>query len=152
MDKRALLAQVVAGLETELEKLRAATRAAAEAATGEESKPENQYDTRALEASYLAGAQEARVRELAAMILTLREFPLSTGPSIATGSLVETDSDGARAWFFLLPYGAGVSLEAAGQKVAVVTVESPLGQALRGKEAGDVANLPRREYEILSVR
>lgn len=146
-----------AELESELAHLEQATKAALSAATDEESRPENEYDTRALEASYLAAAQGKRVLELKKMLGVIESFPASenSGP-ISSGSLVETESEGKRAWYFLLPFGAGVSAVSAGQKVAVVTLDSPLGKVLAGKRAGDLAELPRpggaKEFEILHVR
>ena len=55
----------------------------------------------------------------------------------------------------VLPFGAGVSAVSGGQKVAVVTLDSPLGKALSGKRSGDLAELPRpggpKEFEFLGV-
>src|SRR3954468_24380675 len=62
--KRAIVTTLIEKLDTELANMRRAAKDAREAATHEEAKPENDKDTRALEASYLAGAQAARVREL----------------------------------------------------------------------------------------
>lgn len=151
MNKEPLRTAIVAELAAELARLSAASKATLEAATSEESKPENQYDTRALEASYLAAAQEARVRELSNAVRALKEFPLPASAVAQPGALVEAESEGRAYWFFLLPFGAGVSVEAEGHKVSVVSPESPLGQALRGKTAGDTARLPRREYNIVAL-
>lgn len=54
MDKRALIKKIVAQLEAELALLTKAARSAHAEATHESSKAENKYDTRGLEASYLA--------------------------------------------------------------------------------------------------
>lgn len=145
-----------AELQAELAHLEQATKAALSAATDEESRPENQYDTRALEASYLAAAQGKRVLDLKRMLGMIEGFPVSenNGPA-SSGSLVEVDSEGKQNWYFLLPFGAGVSAISGGHKVAVVTLDSPLGQALSGKKAGDMAELPRpggpKEFEILRL-
>ena len=154
--KRELLDAVRMELHSELAHLEQATKAALAAATDEESRPENQYDTRALEASYLAAAQGKRVQELKKMLNLLEQFPLSENSAvISSGSLAEVESEGKKSWYFLLPFGAGVSAESNGQKVAVATIDSPLGQLLIGKKAGELAELPRpggaKEFEILGV-
>ncbi|MCA9555143.1 MAG: hypothetical protein KC933_34240, partial [Myxococcales bacterium] len=76
MDKVALLAQIRAALEAELAAITASAADARSAATHEDAKPENQYDTRGLEASYLAGAQAGRAQDLAARIANLEFIQL----------------------------------------------------------------------------
>lgn len=73
MDKKKLVAAICTQLELDLETQKAAALATYEAATGEESKAENEYDTRGLEASYLAGAQAKRVGEIEEL-LTIYKF------------------------------------------------------------------------------
>jgi len=153
--KKELLAKVVSTLQAEFETVSAAAKAAIHAATAEESQPENQYDTFALEASYLAAAQGRRVQELERMIQVLSSFPLAPCSNVGSGSLLEVESDGQRFYYFLLPFGAGVSLEVSNKKATVVTLDSPLGQLFQGKKAGDTVEFTRggavKEYEILSL-
>lgn len=153
--KKELLAKVVSTLQEEFETVSAAAKAAVHAATAEESKPENQYDTFALEASYLAAAQGRRVQELERMIQVLTNFPLNPSSVVGSGSLLEVESDGKQFYYFLLPFGAGVSMEAGGKKATVVTLDSPLGQLFQGRKAGDTVEFARggavKEYEILSL-
>ena len=87
--KKALVATLVEKLDNELANMKRAAKDAREAATHEEAKPENDKDTRALEASYLAGAQAARVRELDALVLAAAgsSDPLATQ---AVGRLART--------------------------------------------------------------
>jgi transcription elongation GreA/GreB family factor len=155
-EKRPLIAAVLAQLKEELAHLEAATQAALSAATDEESRPENQYDTRALEASYLAAAQGKRVQDVKRMIAVLEDFPVRemSGP-LGSGSLAEVETEGRKLWYFLLPFGAGVAAGSNGHKVTVVTIDSPLGKLLMGKKPGDLVALPRpggaKEYEILEA-
>lgn len=139
--KRALVAALLAKLEEELATMRRAAKDAREAATHEEAKPENDKDTRALEASYLAGAQAARVRELEGEIKATSAIePLDLSGKTVQASAVVTveDEDEARSTFFFAPFGGGVSLSAEGVVAQVVTPQSPLGKALFGRAAGDV--------------
>ncbi len=157
MMKKQILDSVLEQLEEECRFLRQAAKAAEEAATSEESKPENEYDTRALEASYLAQAQGKRLQELQKMMEHLKSFPTRENPGslIASGSLVQVDSEGNTLWYFLLPWGAGLQAIANNEKITVVSLDSPLGLALQGKKAGDIFTFSRpkgsREYEILQV-
>ena len=64
MDKRAVIQLVVAQIEKDLAALITSTKATHAEATDEQNKPENKYDTRALEASYLAQGQTRQVIEL----------------------------------------------------------------------------------------
>ena len=57
MNKRLLLKEIVTSLEETLALLEKAARASHAEATHESSKAENKYDTRGLEAAYLAGGQ-----------------------------------------------------------------------------------------------
>src|ERR1700758_4345343 len=113
MDKQALLKNVIDLLEAELKKARAAASSAREAATAEENRPENQFDTRALEASFLARGQAARVAELEHSIKVLREFPLKPlcdEDPVQTGAIVRVDCDGSEQIHFVLPSGAGLQV------------------------------------------
>ena len=64
MNKSDLLTQIIASLHERLEALQNAARASHAEATHESSKPENKYDTRGLEAAYLAGGQARQAREI----------------------------------------------------------------------------------------
>ena len=158
MDKRALLEKVIRQLEKDRQALAEAAVHTYEAATHEESEPEDQYDTRGLEASYLAGAQAKRVAEIDQLILNLRFLELKNFGSddpISSGALVEIDSEGKSIWCFLVPKGGGVLVEHEGQLVRLVSPQSPIGEALLGRVAGDstFVDLGResRDYDILSV-
>lgn len=154
--KAAVLQAVTTKLEAELATLRQASEAAYDAATGEESRPENQYDTRALEASYLAAGQAKRVQDTERMITVLKSFPTTASSVAGSGALVEAESEERSFWFVLLPFGAGITVEVAGRKISVVTLDSPLGQAMSGKKSGDSFELARpggaKEYEIRQVQ
>src|SRR4051794_310036 len=105
--KGRVIEAVIAKLQAELSGMLEAARAAHDAATGEESRAEDKHDTRATEASYLAGAQLARAGELQQQLAIFKHLdprPLSTA---AVGALVELELEGAsrRSWVFLMPQG-----------------------------------------------
>jgi transcription elongation GreA/GreB family factor len=138
--KKAFVAALVARLEEERANMKRAADDARHAATHEESKPENDKDTRALEASYLAGAQTARVRAIEVEIKALEGLPLLdlVGKTVqASAVLTVVDEDDAATTFFLAPSGGGTPISAAGRSAQVLTPQAPLGQALLGKSEGD---------------
>ncbi|HEX4447935.1 MAG TPA: GreA/GreB family elongation factor [Polyangiaceae bacterium] len=115
-----------------------AYRSALEAATHQEAKPENDKDTRALEQSYLARGEAARVEELRAGFAEVQALAVAAfdadGPA-RLGAVVVTEEGDQRTVFFIAPHGGGARL--ASDTVQVVTPKSPLGRALLGAKAGE---------------
>lgn len=140
MDKKELIGIFTKHLQEELEALTAAAKATYEAATHEESKPENEYDTRGLEASYLAGAQAKRVGEIREVLALFKNLEFKnfapTDPVVST-ALVETSIDGKKNTLLFMPKGGGVSLSLDGTTVKIVTPNSLLGEAILGATVGD---------------
>lgn len=159
MDKKKLIKLITEQLEQDLVSAREAAIATYQAATHEENKPENEYDTRGLEASYLAGAQSKRVAEIEELVYIYKELEVkSFAPtdSIASTALVEVELDGRRSYVFIMSKGGGMILKVDGVAVQIVTPSSPLGEALLGLKVGDTAIVETgdkiREYEILSLQ
>src|SRR6476660_4340014 len=131
--KTELLARIVEALQNNLSVLDKAARAAHAEATHESSKAENKYDTRGLEAAYLAGGQARQAREILDSIkvyqsLQIRDF----GPNdpIDLTAVVDLDSGGSRSTYFIGPRSGGLELQYQGKEVVVITPQSPLGQNL----------------------
>jgi transcription elongation GreA/GreB family factor len=143
-DKREILKLLLERVAADLQTMSAAQRAVVDGATHEENKPENDKDTRALEQSYLARGQAQRVVELQGALnqlkaLELRDF--SRGVAVALGALVAVEDERETVHYFLAPAGGGLRLALSGREVRVVTPQSPIGQALLGKRAGDALEL-----------
>jgi hypothetical protein len=141
VNKRDLLARIVARLQSELALLTTAALATHAEATDEENKAEDKYDTRGLEASYLAHGQSKAAEEAAQAVaqfqaLALRDFA-ATEP-IGLGALVTLEG-GAR--YFVGPRAGGTEIEADGRTVMVITPQSPLGRQLLGRRQGDAVTL-----------
>jgi transcription elongation GreA/GreB family factor len=159
VDKRALIQELIAVARGEIAILERAARATREAATHEESRPENDKDTRAIEASYLAGAQADRVRDIERVINALEFLPLrpfTATDRIASAALVEVDVDGKRSHYFLAPQGGGLRVTIDGVVIQVITPPSSVGRALLGRAEGEVVEVRAeggvREYEIVAVK
>lgn len=140
MNKRALIQKIVAKLTDELEVYFRAANASRAEATHEQSKAESKYDTRGLEASYLARGQSRQMAELEAAIeefdrLEAREFAAADG--IEIGALVELEADGERTLYFIGPRAGGTEIEFEKKEIVVITPQSPLGSQLMEKKPGD---------------
>ncbi|MBL8605334.1 MAG: GreA/GreB family elongation factor [Myxococcales bacterium] len=160
MKKKAVIAALTAALNRSLEVIEASARDAHAAATHEEAKPENDKDTRALEAGYLAGAQRARAAELKRALDALAAMqPPDEAPEgpVRPLSLVtlHEESTGQTQRVFLCPYGAGVTLEGPEGPIQVVTLKAPLGAALIDQSVDEEVQVElggrRRVLTILSI-
>jgi hypothetical protein len=158
MKKAHLIKAIVAGLGESLEVLEKAARASHAEATHESSKAESKYDTRGLEAAYLAGGQARQAREILDSIklyssLATREF--GPGEPIDLTALVELEGDGTRALYFIGPKSGGLEVQCERKEVTVITPQSPLGQNLVGKKPGQgwatKIGGSTVKYKILSV-
>ncbi len=140
MNKRALIGKIVARLTDELAVyFRAAQNSRAEA-THEQSKAESKYDTRGLEASYLARGQSRQAAELESSIsefekLEVRRF--AAGEGIGIGALVELEMGGETTFYFIGPRAGGTEVVQEKKEVLVITPQSPLGAQLMNKKSGD---------------
>jgi hypothetical protein len=104
--KQKIVFKIIEKLESELAVMSKAALEAREAATHEESVAEDKYDTRGLEASYLAGAQARRVAELQWIIHSYQNLELldfNSSPTVGMTALVEVVSGNEKKLFFSLP-------------------------------------------------
>jgi transcription elongation GreA/GreB family factor len=158
VNKHDLIKKIIAQLTAELELYFRAARAAHSEATHEQSKAENKYDTRGLEASYLARGQSRQAAEIAQAIkqfeaLAVRDF----GPKdpIDIGALVELEMKGERFLYFVGPCAGGTEIVQGKKEVLVITPPSPLGQQLIGKRQWDRLNFEiggsRNNYWVVAV-
>ncbi|MCE2827304.1 MAG: GreA/GreB family elongation factor [Verrucomicrobium sp.] len=124
MDKATLIQRIVEKLSADLALYAKAAGAARAEATHEQSRAENKYDTRGLEASI----QQVRT-------LPRRAF----GPTdpIDLGAYVETARRGGVSCYFLAPRAGGTEVTIDGREVLVITPQSPLGRQLLGHRQGD---------------
>lgn len=143
--KAALLIRIREHLDLRLERLRQAARDAHAAATDPGSKAESKYDTRSLEASYLAEGQAKQVDDAADAValfatLTLPDFDMNA--PIDAGALVEIDLDGEVSHFLLVPAAGGVTIEDEGREITLLTPASGLYRKLLGCRMGDSIDDP----------
>jgi hypothetical protein len=150
--KSALLDLIRSELRASFERLSSAALEAHAAATDPGSKAESKYDTRSLEASYLATGQARQVEELAEAIrifenLTLPDFDFDD--PIDAGALVEVDLSGETQNFLLAPAAGGLEVNHDGMEITLLTPASALYQKLLGMRAGE--DLERPPLTVLAV-
>lgn len=158
MNKSQIVKQIVDHLVAELEVYFKAARAAHAEATHEQSKAENKYDTRGLEASYLARGQSRQAAEIEQAIAQFQKLPLrdfAPADPIDLGALVELRSKDNTSFYFIGPRAGGTEIVVDEKEILVITPQSPLGQQLAGKKQGERLSLEiagsRSDYRIGSV-
>ena len=152
MTKEDVIRDLTKKLETRISVLKSALAETTENAIGEETRSEGKYDTRAIEASYLAEAQREQLT-LAEEALTRFQgfdFPaFDFDAEVASGALVEVEQDGKICFYLLAPTGGGLITEYLGCEVTVLSPESRLSDDLLGRKLGEA--IPRPHLTITGV-
>jgi len=158
MNKRAIIKKIIARLTDELEIYFRAAKFSRAEATHESSKAESKYDTRGLEASYLARGQSKQAAEIEAAIAEFEKLPakkFGADEPIGLGALVELEHGGENLFYFIGPRAGGTEILHEKKEILVITPQSPLGEQLMGKKSGDRLQLKLggeiRAAEIISV-
>ena len=144
MNKHAVIQKIVARLTEELGVYFRAAQFSRAEATHESSKAENKYDTRGLEASYLARGQSKQAAEIEAAIADFEKLPVKkfgADEPIGPGALVELEHDGEQSFYFIGPRAGGTEVLHDKKEILVITPQSPLGEQLMGKKSGDQPQL-----------
>jgi transcription elongation GreA/GreB family factor len=149
INKNLIIAKIISQLQQELTLALVAADNAHRAATDDQSVAETQYDTLAIEQSYLAEGQSRRVAEIRQAIKSFEDFQFSIAEeqlTVVLGSLVQMEQDIAKQqWFFIAPAAGGYRCQITEQDVlvniTVITPQSPMGAALQGKELDDEVKL-----------
>lgn len=134
------------------------SEAANEYKGADDMKQEGKYDTRAIEAGYLAGAQAKRVEELKLEVQMIEELPVrkfEAGEAVSVGALVELSFNETSQLYFISSTAGGTMFNIDDKPILVISVFSPIGAAVVNLEAGDSFELDmpsgNRVYEILGV-
>lgn len=144
MNKRAIIKKITAKLVGELEVYFRAAQFARAEATHEQNKAENKYDTRGLEASYLARGQSKQAAEIEAAIVEFEKLssrPFTNGDPINLGALISLEVGGEQLFYFLGPRAGGTEVIHDKKEILVITPQSPLGEQLMGRKQGDESTL-----------
>ena len=141
IDKQTLVTLIINELKQELNQAINAANEAHAAAVDDQSVAETQYDTLAIEASYLAEGQSRRVQELQTAINDYQGFnflDFNENKAIALTALVQLSKDSQNQhWFFIGPAAGGFRCILSDQHITVITPQSPMGLALLDKFQDD---------------
>jgi transcription elongation GreA/GreB family factor len=158
MTKAVVLEAIITRLGEELQTYLNAANASRAEATHESSKAENKYDTRGLEASYLARGQSRQIAELEQAILEFRQLAVrgfTAADPIDVGALVELEQGRERTFYFIGSRAGGTEVEVGEREVLVITPQSPLGAQLVGQREGEELKLvlpgTQNRYRIRKV-
>jgi transcription elongation GreA/GreB family factor len=156
--KSKIVQEILAQLDAELELSAKSARSAHEEATNEQSKAENKYDTRGLEASYLARGQSLKAAETVQahrLFQELRLHNFAPGEEIDLSALVELDGEDGRVRYFVGPAAGGSEVGRGKTAILVITPQSPFGRQLVGRKAGERFEITlagaKRSFQIVSV-
>lgn len=168
VNKQGLLVLLCDHLQQDIDATMAAVNEAHALASHEQSKPENQYDTLALEAAYLAHGQSERIAALQRQLMLLNHFEFSDYEKesrISVGAVVCLEeltqgADGELQWLWVVPVSGGVTLmyEESNKvelSISSITPEAPLAKKLIGNHVGEEFELQlghkKKQFEIIEL-
>lgn len=157
IDKKKIVEQLIEKLNNELKEVSSAAKSTKDLATAPDLKSEGKYDTRAIEAAYLASAQNKRVEEIKLDIQMLEDLSvqIENSSKLQLGSLGLIRCNQQDRFYFLSSTSGGSILMIEGQPILIISVFSPIGDAALGLTAGESFEVetPKeiRQYEVLEV-
>ncbi len=157
IDKRVLLAALIAQVEVKLAEMRAGYGAARDAVLSTPHVMKSKREVFGQESAYLANALALNIQEREHELRTLQAVRLPTAPDrAALGCLVGlgASDSGIEALYFILPVGGGMELsaEGGGPAVRVITPGTPIVRTLLGKSLDDEVTLPGTPPRRSTVR
>ncbi len=119
-------------------------------------KSDGKYDTRGIEAGYLAGAQAKRVEEIKQDIELLESIEFqASNDTVSIGSLIDLDFNGNIRKHFLSSASGGTLLKVQEETILIISVFSPIGRELVNLSLGDdfevSAGNSNRIYTVKSI-
>lgn len=119
-------------------------------------KPDSKYDTRAIEASYLAGAQAKRVFEIIRDLDELQKLDTKTkNEKVCIGSVLSLKFNDFESHYFISPTTGGFFAQIEGKSYMIIGINSPIAQASIGHSLQDSFEVetPKetRDYTITSL-
>jgi len=156
VNKQEIIDQLLSKAKDDHQKAKTAFDQSREHATGADMKAEGKYDTRSIEASYIAGAQQVRLTELEQEIKLLEEISIEhINDSVSVGSLVHLLHNGSKRLYFISSTSGGHMLKIEEHVVLIISAFSPLGVELIGLISGDDFEIETsnqsRTYEVSQI-
>lgn len=158
IDKKLIIDELLKKVDDEISKSEGALETAESYKYEDDMKSEGKYDTRSIEAGYLAGAQKKRVEELKLEKQLLEENPVkhfTKDEEITIGALVEIEHNKQSRYYFLSTSAGGSLLKIGEDVILVISVFSPIGSSILNLKAGDSFEIEHagqlKEYSIIQV-
>ena len=158
ISKKKIVEARIEKLNHELIEVENAAKSTRDLATAPDLKSEGKYDTRAIEAAYLASAQNKRVEEIKLDIQMLEDLEIhveTPASLLQLGSLGLISCNGQERYYFISSTSGGSMLMIDNHPILVISVFSPIGDAALGLGVGESFEVetPKeiRQYEILQV-
>jgi len=154
--KPEIIEKILLILSGKLENIQAITEQSRQDVIHGDMKQEGKYDTRAIEAGYLAGAQKKRLEILELEIEQIKNLELESSPIVVPGSLVKvTQGNDFKNYFVTFATGGFKVLLSNKTEIIVISSVSPVGKSLSGKKNNDFFEFktPKTaiELEILEI-
>ncbi|MCT4642177.1 MAG: hypothetical protein N4A33_07735 [Bacteriovoracaceae bacterium] len=136
-------------LKTELKGISQASQTTTDYSQSEDLKSEGKYDTRAIEAKYLADAQQGRVNMLRKEINLLKNFEFKKSSIIVVGSIIFLNNNTI---YLILPISGQGRLFIDNQKIISISTQNELAKDLIGLEVDDSFEHPTTGKELLITK
>lgn len=109
-------------LNKQLEQAKKALESTKALASSDDMKSESKYDTRGIEAGYLAGAQEKRVKQLQIELNHLKNLNIDQKDDVMPGALIET----CEKYYFITFNSGGHKVKVEGIEINIISIKAPL--------------------------
>jgi hypothetical protein len=109
-------------LNKQLEQAKKALESTKALASSDDMKSESKYDTRGIEAGYLAGAQEKRVKQLQIELNHLKNLNIELKDDVVPGALIKTSEK----YYFITFNSGGHKVKVEGIEVNIISIKAPL--------------------------
>ena len=129
---------------SELHSLEVASKSTRSYSQSDDLKSEGKYDTRAIEAKYLAEAQELRVKTIRNELAIIEKLTNSSSRTVTIGSIVYCDN---LAYFIIPISGQGTILDEE-QKIQTISFNTQLAKEMIGLEVDDSFEHPISGKEL----
>jgi len=142
MDKSHILQILVNNIQSDHDQAKTNLESTRKLVQSGDLKAESKWDTRAIEAGYLASAQEARLKQLELELNLLRNIQNHIkieSVIIKAGSIVLLEANEEEKYYFVTQKTGGHKIKLADldSEINVVSLDSPIGKELSGLSAGD---------------